>query len=102
MHLVSCSRAEEEAEAARVALEEVQAAAAGILGAFSSTTYQLRYNASVVIQVRIFLICHLRQTVTTCMNTHQLWSQIGTAPLSCVLLCCTCAAAGVAPKTCCS
>ena len=52
IHFVSWRRAEEEAEVARIALEEAQAAAAGIFGAFSSTTYQLRYNASVVIQVR--------------------------------------------------
>eukprot|EP01043_Picozoa_sp_COSAG02_P052806 COSAG02_NODE_5745_length_4072_cov_9.799899_6_plen_64_part_00 len=54
MHYVSCFRAEEEAEAARTALEDAQAAAAGTLGVFSSTTYQLRSNASVVIQVRVF------------------------------------------------
>ena len=60
-------RAEEEAEEARIAVEEAQAAAAGILGAFSSTTYQIRYNASVVIQVRSDSSLHSHSPVTTTM-----------------------------------
>ena len=35
--------AEEAAEVMRIAVEEAQAAAAGIMGSFSSTTYQTRY-----------------------------------------------------------
>lgn len=76
-----CCRAEEEVEAARSALEESQAAAAGILGAFSSTTYQLRYNASVVVQVRThstgkrILDTYLldKKSPSQCDGSHQRW-----------------------------
>ena len=64
-------RAEEEAEEARIAVEEAQAAAAGILGAFSSTTYQIRYNASVVIQVRSVPSLHSHSPLpSTHARTH--------------------------------